>query len=425
MGAAKCRAVEINELKVKNPKMTNFEDPNKRRQFLVDQWNLLYLLSPNHKHWTPIPLAEEIVEKTSKRTDWSGDICVLYCVSIFWCVFKRVANKYGLEHAIEHVTFIASDMNKIEFCQGMIGGKLKHKFIAWSELKTRFKEFDMKFDIVIGNPPYNNDNSSGFWTEFLRFDLLYDNGLLVLITPTNWVYSYHKSHDVIFSHEVIHACVDCREHFPLVGESTGWFIAKNSPSLTDEITLTDSTGIEYKHQRSNFMVPFGLTPLIFSILNKVIHKSEKMKFIKGSNCGGILEDEESDNCKYKAINHIWGFKYTTNLPPKFGEPRVFISRTLVRKKRQRVITTYADIAGECHHVDGFFSCVDNPNRHAWFIGESKIMRFIVGFTDKSHYLSPEVRNNIPMTNNTVVDDESAYSFFNLTQTEIDLIESYF
>lgn len=67
-----------------------------------------------------------------------------------------------------------------------------------------------KFDIIIGNPPYNNINTGKggreLWMPFVRksFDLLSDNGFLCLIHPAKWrkpnhdIFELFKKNNLIF-----------------------------------------------------------------------------------------------------------------------------------------------------------------------------------------------------------------------------------
>ena len=58
--------------------------------------------------------------------------------------------------------------------------------------RTEFFELTMKFDVVIGNPPYqdssNVDNAQNLWSHFWRksLELAKDDGMVSLITPMTW-----------------------------------------------------------------------------------------------------------------------------------------------------------------------------------------------------------------------------------------------
>lgn len=102
-------------------------------------------------------------------------------------------------------------------------------------------EFDMKFDVIVGNPPYQTEtagNSRPIWDKFTvsAFDHLNDNGYLVLVHPAGWRNvggRYEYIRDLLYSKQMeyleIHNYNDGRKTF---GVSTryDWYCLKNAPS---------------------------------------------------------------------------------------------------------------------------------------------------------------------------------------------------
>jgi hypothetical protein len=96
----------------------------------------------------------------------------------------------------------------------------------------------MKFDVVVGNPPYNpptreRTGGSGtgtiIWHKFLSLALesLLQDGYLVFIIPTQWRHGdyndrrWHKKAQVaLFSYEIID-WQDVKKYFPTIGRSIG------------------------------------------------------------------------------------------------------------------------------------------------------------------------------------------------------------
>ena len=79
-------------------------------------------------------------------------------------------------------------------------------------------EYDpqIKFDAIIGNPPYQERNKNGkskhgksnLWTKFIdySFDLLKKNGYLLFITPTSWMGGTVTCWDKMIKHQSRQAC---------------------------------------------------------------------------------------------------------------------------------------------------------------------------------------------------------------------------
>lgn len=277
----------------------------------------------------------------------------------------------------------------------------------------------MKFDLVIGNPPYQKE----MWVDLVQvaLDCCKTGGYVVMVTPTNWVFSYYKAHKMIFANEVIIASNDVTAFFPSIAESIGWFFLQKTPRVSTQIPMLGKDGAQYAFQPGEFMVARGLSAVTNNLLSKfnALAKRECFK----SNCKtDSLRETPDDEFKFPVINHIWGMKYTNVAPTHPGQMRVFLSRTLVRRGGQRTMKAHTDLKGEMRHLDGFYFLVDNEEEALdleWLIQESKLMRFISGQVDKSQYLSPELRVNIPHLTSSVRTDRALAEYCQLEEAEIE------
>jgi hypothetical protein len=95
---------------------------------------------------------------------------------------------------------------------------------------------DMKFDVVVGNPPYQSNESSGkkLWPLFIEksFELLNPNGYLAMVTPATWVNrpqgrSYQQITTMLFTHNHLqYVNPDVNHHFEIGETVASWVLHK-------------------------------------------------------------------------------------------------------------------------------------------------------------------------------------------------------
>lgn len=157
----------------------------------------------------------------------------------------------------------------------------KADFLNWN--------LGMKFDIVIGNPPYNwsdgdkqrKNNRENLWTRFITKsfeELVNDDGYVAMVVPKTWMSpskdygttnimnDYFKPNQV----EVINID-DCAKHFN-VGSSFSYFVVKKdnrkSVKPTKVITPVDSFEIYMNDSAWSMGIPSVLNKDIFSAVSK-------------------------------------------------------------------------------------------------------------------------------------------------------------
>jgi len=142
---------------------------------------------------------------------------------------------------------------------------VKENFLFW--------ETEMKFDVIVGNPPFQEskedgdrkDQASNLWSKFWAksFKLTKPDGIIALITPTSWL---SPSADLkgtdkidredrlwnVFNKYTSHANVnDVSKHFQGVGSSFGYVIVDRTGTAGLSFSDGASTSLGFL-PRSNF-----------------------------------------------------------------------------------------------------------------------------------------------------------------------------
>lgn len=88
----------------------------------------------------------------------------------------------------------------------------------------------MKFDVIIGNPPYQRGKDSNFYVKFidLAADLLKHKGILSLVIPNRFILPHHPAAVSLKNFRLLEVYVDQNEFFPNVGTKVGRLRAVNT-----------------------------------------------------------------------------------------------------------------------------------------------------------------------------------------------------
>lgn len=180
---------------------------------------------------------------------------------------------FGFEESDLHIRFA---VNKYK----LVGQYVRKPYEKFLEMDNK-----MKFDVVIGNPPYQDADDSGgaLWSKIVGmcFDkLVKTSGYVAMVHPPSFVGKHHdtgkgKSDYSLFSNnqiEQLHLFDDFEKnkYFPGTGTRICWYLAKK------ELPTNDTRIIGYdKNTRYEFVVDFPTTTFLPTVINELsisIHK---------------------------------------------------------------------------------------------------------------------------------------------------------
>ena len=215
-------------------------------------------------------LGKEMIEKMNRATRRSllrGDILVISDIGLLLAV-RISLHESGFTST--RVKFIAHTKEVFDFAVWL---GIASKLVPYDKIHlffSRDKGYNyvtatgiiMKFDVVIGNPPYGpssshdrggNGSANKIWHLFIEhaFEVLNEDGTLCMITPTGWrggaanLKRQHRfAQDRMFDTGV--ACwADVRapiDYFPMVGGSIGidwWQINKNNKQMIPQALVEE------------------------------------------------------------------------------------------------------------------------------------------------------------------------------------------
>ena len=224
---------------------------------------------------TPKSLVEEMIDKLPKEVFESETTTFLdpcFGTGSFLMAIGIRLKKYG--HSTENIN---SRLFGFEVDSRMFN-ETKRKFRSISIIKQDFLNADinMKFDVIVGNPPYQDSNktsgkNSSLWTKFIikADNLLNKDGYLLYITPLSWIAptSAQKKQlkSVFTENNLIYLDTSCKKYFN-VGSTFSYYLIKKDSNYTS----TNINGELHENLKIPFL-PIVINDITISITKKIFN----------------------------------------------------------------------------------------------------------------------------------------------------------
>ena len=332
---------------------------------------------------------------------------------------------FGFEESELHIRFA---VNKYK----LVGQYVKMPYNKFFELDN-----SMKFDVVVGNPPYQSSkgNSDQLWPLFTEtaISLTKDNGHTAFIIPDTWtsgtrsvmISGRQNLLTEVFSKFYVKMLnFDVKKFFPGVGSGFSAFLLQKKLVNNTKTTFITPT-VDFNFDITNLKyIPKDINLITLGIVKKVTSHSLPCVYFKfyGKTEGLTLVDTKTKSHKFvysnTSSNHptMWGDIKGQG----YGKKKVIYAYMGSKQKFAYDLTGGVSLM---HNGRGFEINTPATNDGLVSYFESKIVNFLN--KDKwSQYNEPKILNLLPVVNFTKVwTDQELYKHFDLTQEEIDYVEA--
>ena len=395
------------------------------------------LVKTSNDEPTPIECVEEMINKIPEDTWKRDDLKVLDpccgCGNFFLVILEKLKKYHTVKDILENMLYF-NDINEDRLTV------VKEIFMS-DEYNLNISEMDylkydeeMKYDIVVANPPYakllsngkrasKNHNLIGvFINKTLK--ILKEGGYMLYITPDNWMTFSDRNTLIktLTSLQILYINIHiAKKYFKKIGSSFTWYLIENKKSYKDvEIdgiwkgNLYNST-VESQVRR---YIPLYYNRIIQSILKKTIDASNtKFKVETSSDLHKYtkkihISNQKTDEFKYKLIHTpkqtVWA-----NRPHKYQTGyKVFISTT----------TYYGVFVDNCGMTQSiaFIRC-DNKKKANKIksVLEHPLYVFINNICRYGNFNNIRILQNFPYCDNK----EKIYETFKITTEEQNFINN--
>lgn len=320
-----------------------------------------------------------------------------------------------------------------------------------------YLENEMKFDAVVGNPPYQDgdreDQANKLWPQFVKksYDLVKDNGYVAMVTPNSWMQptadigkgtgknALSIFNDILKKNNLIQANIDSdaiREaYFKGVGSTFSYYIFQKAQysGITEFITPTGNVSIDISTIES---LPKITSKESLSIVKKMVgtpftfcDQNHGLNGFEGDTQGTVTYVKQTKQGNNTATHHLTHTIYHTNKNngtywfgekpnPYASKPKVIISLS------GTYLPVFNNTTGFSNMCLAMICDTDIEAKRAQSILSSKLYKFWVDMQKFSGFNPRKLILTLPQLSLAKNWTEAEiYQHFGLTQDEIDYIEN--
>lgn len=302
------------------------------------------------------------------------------------------------------------------------------------------EDMDKKFDVIIGNPPFQHNGSSKgnkLWPKFVitASRMLAKDGYMAMVIPAGWSSGGNNIpgnkgiiKDVFQKFNLKYASFkNLQKFFPNIGVSFSYFIMNNSPSENCCVIETDNGKVTLDINSVDFL-PDNINDITLSIYEKLFSKkSFDIKSFDRQKDENKSEVETAvNNVKHWVLGSGDKIQYCylpyDKTPDMRGIKKVLIP---IRKFSDKPMI-HIDFDGISVCQQGFYLPLsDNlQEQNVKSVWESTLYKFMVYGIHPTGFLKTNIIKSIPCVEmDKKWTDEELYAHFGLTQEEIEYIEA--
>ena len=430
--------------------------------------------------FTPIPIIFEMLETldehykiansgksifANKDYKWFDPACGLgnFQIAVYMKLMKNLEDSITddesrKKHILENMLYMSElNENNAEFCRNVFNADNKYNTNIHVGDTLLMDSYDFKFDVVLGNPPYNSggihshtktqlsSKNQTIWPKFVKRAIeewLKPGGYLVFINPLSWLKKCHSLHDSILEKKLLWLKLWTSEKSSSAIKAAipiSLYVLENTPNIDNKFATNVITETGKKTCFSNTIKldkKYSIPIAFHDIFDKLSY------FIKKNNCALDVKSKtiKAEKEYFKLPEN---YKLTDNLAVHTYRIKdgIIVSKVAEKNTHPDADKRKLIISNKCNITVGLFIdegklSLSGYSKH-YILGDNlelilkllsfdifkivnKFTKYAQSFTNYDAFLYvPDIRK-MPVSNLT---EAKFYKMLNLTKSQIEEIKN--